>query len=344
MLKSRKRTIALAIILCMILLSFNTTGYAADMKKAVTAVYKNIKVVANGSEVAMDLEPFIVDGRTYVPVRAIANIFDKNVEWDAVNSKVIITNKPDTVLTYLYSRIAEKDTAITALQNQVKSLEAQLDKALKNKGTSLSDLEDDLNDDYSEYKNIEFDIQLNGDEDDIEVQIHVDLDDFEDEWDDLTTSNLKSYLQNIIDDILDAFEDADIEGYIKDDYSRKILMEFYADTRGYVVLDSSSSDVDIDDLEDALHDDYYNYFSGIRVSIELSGDEDDITFTVNVRYDTYEDEWDDLTRSQIQTFMDNIYDDIESEFEDADIEGIVYDEDNDETLGTYTYSGGYRPY
>ncbi|MDF2545634.1 MAG: copper amine oxidase domain protein [Anaerosolibacter sp.] len=339
MLMNKKKMIVVTIVITMLLLSLNSIGYASQIKKTVDAWYSNIKVVANGAEVAMDVEPFIVDGRTYVPVRAVADIFNKDVQWDGTNYKVIINNKPDPTVTYLYSRIAEKDTQIAALQKQVADLEVQLSKG----NGDIDDLENQLNDDYEEYEDIDFKIYLNGDEDDIEVEIYVDLHDFDDEWDALTSSDIKYYLQDIVDDIVDEFEDADIEGYIEDEDSGDTLVDFSVDSDGDVTLDSLNDDADMGDLEDELDDEYYNYFDNFILSVKLDGDEDEITFYVEIAYDDYSDEWEELSTNQIERLMNYIHNDIEDEFDDADIEGYVYDTDNDEYLGDYTYEDGYDP-
>ncbi|MFZ5966098.1 MAG: stalk domain-containing protein [Bacillota bacterium] len=342
MLKVKNKVIAFTIILSIFLLPYGLNGYAEQVKKTVDAWYNNIKIVVNGTEVQMPFEPFIVDGRTYVSVSALANIFNKDVQWDGTQSKVIINDKADPTITLLNDRIIQKDIEIAQLQAMVNDLETQLANA-QTYSADLGDVEDDLEDEYSEYEDIEFTIYLDGDEDDIEVEIYVDLDEYESEWDDLSSSDIKSYLQDIIDDILDAFEDADIEGFIKDSYSKDVLVDFYGDSDGDVVTDISDvDDTDLDDLEEALDDEYYDYFDDIGLSVELEGDEDDITFYVNIAYDTYEDEWDDLSESDIEDLMEDIYEDISDEFEDADVVGYIYDIDNDDYLGQYTDDDGYE--
>jgi hypothetical protein len=105
---------------------------------------------------------------------------------------------------------------------------------------------------------------------------------------------------------------------------------------------NNDDDEDLGDLEESLDDEYHNYFEDIELTINLDGDEDNITFYVEIDYDEYSDEWDALTNSEIKEFMKDIYSDIEDEFEDADIKGRVYDTDSDEYLGTYTDDDGYE--
>ena len=62
---------------------------------------------------------------------------------------------------------------------------------------------------------------------------------------------------------------------------------------------------------------FYDYFAEFEVEIELEGDEDEIIFNVYMDYDRYEDEWEDLRNRDIEYFMEDIYMEIEEEFEDA---------------------------
>lgn len=39
------------------------------------------------------VSPFIVDGTTYVPIRAISEAFEKNVDWDSLNKRVVISSR-----------------------------------------------------------------------------------------------------------------------------------------------------------------------------------------------------------------------------------------------------------
>lgn len=56
----------------------------------IEAVYKDIRIVVDGKEVHTDTEPFISEGTTYLPVRAVAEALDKPVYWDGPNYTVYI--------------------------------------------------------------------------------------------------------------------------------------------------------------------------------------------------------------------------------------------------------------
>jgi len=49
------------------------------------------EIIVNGRSIELDVPPMIVDNRTLVPVRAVAESFDAEVEWDAATQTVIIT-------------------------------------------------------------------------------------------------------------------------------------------------------------------------------------------------------------------------------------------------------------
>lgn len=56
----------------------------------IEAVYNNIKIVVDGKEIHPDSEPFISNGTTYLPVRAVSEALGKEVYWDGSNYTVYI--------------------------------------------------------------------------------------------------------------------------------------------------------------------------------------------------------------------------------------------------------------
>lgn len=58
----------------------------------IEAVYNNIKIVVNGKEIHPSSEPFISNGTTYLPVRAVAEALGQPVDWDGPNYTVYIGN------------------------------------------------------------------------------------------------------------------------------------------------------------------------------------------------------------------------------------------------------------
>jgi len=63
---------------------------------AVLEIFRGVNVVVNGDAVdfAPDLQPFIANGRTYLPARGMADALDMPVRWDADTSTVYLGNRP----------------------------------------------------------------------------------------------------------------------------------------------------------------------------------------------------------------------------------------------------------
>ncbi|MGI5937096.1 MAG: copper amine oxidase N-terminal domain-containing protein [Oscillospiraceae bacterium] len=74
-------------------------AYAAIQKKTATLYYNDIKITLNGKTLIPKdangniVEPFIIDGTTYLPVRAISSALGLGVEWDQNTNTVKLTNK-----------------------------------------------------------------------------------------------------------------------------------------------------------------------------------------------------------------------------------------------------------
>ena len=82
---------------------FSTAVFAADIQKSITAAYKNIKIFINGAEITpayangKPVEPFIVDGTIYLPLRAVGNAFEKSVKWDGSTYTAYLDEIPEKV-------------------------------------------------------------------------------------------------------------------------------------------------------------------------------------------------------------------------------------------------------
>lgn len=104
MLKKYVKKIGVLLISLSLLIS---TSYAASLKKTIDVYYDNVKIFVNNSLVnskdgnGKTVEPFIYDGTTYLPVRAVAEALGKEVTWDGTTKSVYISDeKPDVVWLY----------------------------------------------------------------------------------------------------------------------------------------------------------------------------------------------------------------------------------------------------
>lgn len=358
MIQNRKKRILALATSAMLCLSTTSAIYAASTFKNLKAEFPGIKISYNGQVKTGEKEPFIVDSTTYVPIRMVGELVGKAVSWDGATKQILITDGGSSStstpaqsqqVSQLTAQLAQKDIELirlkqekAALEQQIETLKTEKDRK-SNTDLDLDELEDQLIDDYGKYKSIKFDIELRGDEDDIDVRIKVDLDDYSRYWSRLSEKDIESFIKDICDDIWDVYDDADIEGYIYDTDDREYLIEFESDSRQRLSFDYAKG-IDIADLESDINYDFKNYFKDFRVSILVDGDEDEVDYEVRVDYKDYEDEWDALSNSQIRNFLSAIYDDIEDEAPDADIRGYVYTSSNRELLAEYwrTSSGSDR--
>ena len=76
------------------------TIFAATNSKTIEVFYDNIKIFIDGEEVqpkdanGQAIEPFIYNGTTYLPLRAVGTAIGKDVNWDGVEKVVYLGAKP----------------------------------------------------------------------------------------------------------------------------------------------------------------------------------------------------------------------------------------------------------
>ena len=86
-----KRTLSTAIILVIIT---SSTITAAGLLEEIKAYRGDIKVVADNREIELEEQPFIYNGRVYVPLRFVSNALGMDVDWND-ETKTVIINSPD---------------------------------------------------------------------------------------------------------------------------------------------------------------------------------------------------------------------------------------------------------
>lgn len=75
---------------------------ASSVSKTAEIFYNNIKIYVDGAEIVPKdangniVEPFIMNGTTYLPIRAVASAFGKEVEWDGKTQSAYLGKKDET--------------------------------------------------------------------------------------------------------------------------------------------------------------------------------------------------------------------------------------------------------
>ena len=79
----------------------SATVFAAPLEKKISAVYDDIKIYVDGVLVLPKdangnvVEPFVSEGTTYLPVRAVGQALAKEVSWDGETKSVYVGKKPE---------------------------------------------------------------------------------------------------------------------------------------------------------------------------------------------------------------------------------------------------------
>ncbi len=82
----------------------STAVFAAPAAKSITAFYNGIKIYVDGDKITPKdgngkiVEPFIYDGTTYLPVRAVSEALGKQVSWDGNSNSVYIGQRLEEVV------------------------------------------------------------------------------------------------------------------------------------------------------------------------------------------------------------------------------------------------------
>lgn len=96
--KEKYRGFIMGVVSTILVLTLSVSVFALSGTMSLSATYKNIKIKVNGTTVVPKdangkvVEPFVSDGTTYLPVRAIATALGQNVTWDGSTNTVSITS------------------------------------------------------------------------------------------------------------------------------------------------------------------------------------------------------------------------------------------------------------
>ena len=110
-------------ILAVVLITAASPVYTATIMQTVEA-YQGIKIYYNDVELAGEKQPYIINDTTYVPLRMMMDNFGKNIFWDSANSRIDISDNPDSSVSKLNEQLNQKDAEIAALKERIKSLES----------------------------------------------------------------------------------------------------------------------------------------------------------------------------------------------------------------------------
>lgn len=328
---SRNKGRLLIALVAVLLLSgaLATNISAVSFNKMLDARYKDIKILHNGQRINIETayEPFIVyiegNPTTFVPLRALGEMLDKEVIWNQDNYSVNIQDKLNLHVISLSQELVLRNEEIKSLKEEVAGLKKDLERGRMVTFDELDELERYLNREFGYYEKIDFDIEVSASRKDIDVNILVDLNRDYARWYSLSETKIKSYIDDIVKKIRYNFKDAYVTGYIEDKRTGKLLADFYTGSSGKPVISFEKSYTGtLESLESYLNNRFASDYSWSKLDfeIELKKSGDKITVYVDIN----SSDWKGLSSSNRKRFLEDIYGEILRNYWDASVEGYIY--------------------
>lgn len=82
--------------------------------------FSNIRIALNGQTIPTEFEPFVFDGRTYLPVRDVANALGFAVTWEAATNTVHLTAGATTAPNFVLTTGSVRNENIVAHFNNIR--------------------------------------------------------------------------------------------------------------------------------------------------------------------------------------------------------------------------------
>jgi len=306
-----------------------TFVFAAEIGDNAALAGQDIRIIYNGTEIKVEDKLVRTDKSCYLPVEALAELFNKNILWNQQEQLVTISDKPDIEMEKLKSELAVRDKSIAELEEKLAQLEKEL-KAVKR--LSLMELQALINDRYGEYGGVICKTILSGNEDEIRVKLEIDLSRDKASWNSLNINKRKDMVKGICTAIASEYADARIKGYIKDISASKKLVTFFQSYEDEVVFGTYRNYNTVSTLEDRFNNDYDDYFSGMHLTFALNGNDERMTYTVYVWKDRFKDRWDSISEGTLKNFMKKLCSEIRKEFAGCNVTGSIFDTDGSKRL------------
>jgi|GEM_PF-7086207 len=87
------------VLFTILAVTLTSTVFGTQLNQTITAIYRDIKIIIDGKEIIPKnadgniAEPFIVDGTTYLPVRAISEAVGYDVSWNDETNTIVLIKK-----------------------------------------------------------------------------------------------------------------------------------------------------------------------------------------------------------------------------------------------------------
>lgn len=258
------------IVTVIAILLVSTTIFAQPITKTIRARYGDVQLLNEGQNVTHlvntkydGAQAFISDSRTYVPIRAVADVLGINVQWDPNTRTASFT---DTEKAQLRARVIE-------LEKKIKELE---DKPASS-AQALKDLEAKLNKDFNEIDKVpmKYTITQNS-KGELTINAYANITDRSDEerWNKTGDRVIKNTLEDIMKEVDKSFKDSDVKGtvYTESRYDKNKIQYEFDRKAGKSLNITDKTEGAKDDLRDKFKSEMTHAFkqANINTFVEIS--------------------------------------------------------------------------
>ncbi|MDF2545606.1 MAG: hypothetical protein K0R93_504 [Anaerosolibacter sp.] len=243
----KKRFIFILITLMLVLSPSLISG--KTISQTITAWFYDIKVNVDGQALNFSSSPFIYNNHTYVSLNDVAAQLGYTIQWDDTNKTMTLASSANhgVALNTLKYDIDRKNLEISNLKYQLQQKELELSmlreprssSSSSTSNTTLSRLEDDLEDDFYRYKddyvNMRFEYTLTqSSSGDIRVRMDGDFYRSSSTWRNRDSYDFRDFILEICEEI-DSEYNEDIDVYVYDEDGYRIGYYEYSDSKNRIV-------------------------------------------------------------------------------------------------------------
>lgn len=313
---------------------------AVSGTKNVQATYRDIKVTYNGVTQSMSVEPFLVNGSTYVPLRAVSDILGVSANWSPTTNTVSLTGGSSNSSNSSAAEIAQLNYQIATLTKQLSDANAELATYKANNSTTnnnnsssstttgtnittaqLEETEEYLNDTLSTSlaSNIPMSYELSLSGNQLYVRISYSSKTANKNYANETSTSIEKFIKKVCENIVASHKDIAIEGVIEYSSESEEKATFTRSKTGkYEFTHSFDEDKLVDEIENLTDNEFYfdnfDAFDSLDIS-EVQVDVRTAKTTVNAKIylesaSKFADAWNALSKSQRNKAVEDQLDDI----------------------------------
>ena len=358
----RKNILAIALCIGICYIPMQAAGYY----KTKNVQYGGANFYYNGMYQSAGSQMIIIDGATYMPVKALCNALGLTVNWNQSTQTVSVSGNTVQSNVSMQSELQAKDYEIASLKKELQKYKKDnivissgsnssnyysATSGTDILGTEITATRKVLENTYSDYfDDIDLDFSLRLSSSKLRLTISYDTSSENRAFNKLSTKEVKTFIEEICETIRDYHEDIVIQGTIEYDGSHKAQYDFSYSKRNSISYSTSSSYDDltksevidiVDETSSVKIDGYNSSISIKKVDATVSDSKEYITFKIYLNLtDEAKGIWNQQTGTNndtvLRSYLKDIAKDISKET-NYDIWGEVYTYSNDSLIATYDY-------